>query len=287
MSPKVRIGAVSYLNTRPLVFGLEQGLGAGRIELSYAVPAQLADSMAAGDLDIALMPIIELARMPGLEVVPGLGIVTHGPSRSVLLVSRRPVDEIRTVALDRDSRTSNALVRVLFDEAWGCGPAFETGPAELVRALEQYDAVVRIGDKALFDPLPDDGIVHDLGTVWTETTGLPFVFAAWVAHPGVVDREIYRMLHESRRRGSKVIDAIADDYTWNGAQYPEIAREYLTHNIRFRLGSTEIRAMERFFQSARRLRVIERAPEIRLAFERWSECHEIAENSPAAPEHSA
>ena len=98
MSAKIRIGAVSYLNTRPLVFGLEQGVGEDRIELSYSVPARLADRMIAGELDIALMPVIELAKMPELEIVPGLAIGTSGPSRSVLLISRRPIERVESVA---------------------------------------------------------------------------------------------------------------------------------------------------------------------------------------------
>ena len=181
MAGRVRIGAVAYLNTYPLVHGMQRGLGAGRVELSLDVPAVLSDRMQAGQLDIALLPVIELARMPELELVPGLGIVTRGPSRSVLLVSRRPIDAIRTIALDPESRTSNALVRVLCARAWGVEPEFRDGPADLQGALEACDAVVRIGDKALFETVPQDCEAHDLGTAWTESTGLPFVFAAWGA----------------------------------------------------------------------------------------------------------
>src|SRR5262245_62540185 len=113
MTTPVRIGAVSYLNTRPLVFGLEQGIGGGRIALSYDVPSVLASRMAAGELDVALLPAIELARIPDLAIFPGLAIGSLGACRSVLLVSPLPLDEIRSIALDPESRTSNALVQVL------------------------------------------------------------------------------------------------------------------------------------------------------------------------------
>ncbi len=272
----IRIGAVSYLNTRPLVHGLEQHAVADRIELSFATPSDLAAQMARGALDMALLPVIELARIPDLELVPGLAIGTHGASRSVLLVSNCPMDEIDTLALDPESRTTNTLARVLLAEVWKRHPTTRRGSPSLDDDLGVCDAVVRIGDKALFEPLPEGALAEDLGAVWTRETGLPFVFAVWAARPGVVDRELYRALHDSRRKGSRAIDRIAEDYTWHGTSYPEIVREYLTHGIRFRLGTAEIQAIERFFRLAHGLGLIERIPEIRLAFQRWTTCHETA-----------
>ena len=272
----IRIGAVSYLNTRPLVHGLEQGSVADRIELSFATPSGLAEQMARGALDVALLPVIELARIENLELVPGLAIGTHGMSRSVLLVSNCPPDEIESVALDPESRTTNALARVLLSRVWNRHPTTHMGSPSLEDDLGAGDAAVRIGDKALFDPLPEGAQAADLGAVWTHETGLPFVFAAWAARVGVVDQELYRALHDSRRRGSKAIDSIARDYTWHGRSYPEIVREYLTHGIRFRLGTTEIRAIELFFRLAHGLGLIERIPEIRPASERWTACHATA-----------
>jgi len=277
MRAPTRIGAVAYLNTRPLVHGLERGLGRGAIELSYAVPSALADRMAEGALDVALLPIVELARLGDLELVPGLGIVTFGASRSVLLVARTPVEQIRSVALDRDSRTSNALTQVLFANVWRRKPEFSLGPASLDDALAGHDAAVRIGDKALFEAPPDGVFVYDLGEVWTENTGLPFVFAAWAARVGFVDRELYRILHDSRREGAKVIREIANGYEWNGKHHPSIAFAYLTEHIRFRLGSAELQAIEKFFRAAHEIGIVERIPEIRLAMQRRTGCHETAE----------
>jgi chorismate dehydratase len=273
---KIRVGAVSYLNTKPLIHGLEQGLGSDRIELSVDVPAVLAGRMQQGEIDVALLPVIELARMPDLEIVPGLGITTFGPSRSVLLVSRVPVTSIERVALDRESRTSNALAQVLFAEVWSRSPNFELGPFALDQALNEHDAVVRIGDKALFESPPDGVEIHDLGEVWTRASGLPFVFAAWAAPPGVVDREIYRILHDSRRSGVKVIDRIAEEFRWNGKYDPALVRGYLMEHIQYRLGAVEVQAIKRFLALAERLKLVNRAPEIRLALGRWTSCHEIA-----------
>jgi chorismate dehydratase len=274
---RVRIGAVSYLNTRPLVYGMARGLGADRIRLSFATPAVLADRLAAGELDVALLPVIELARIPDLELVPGLGIVTRGPSRSVLLVAGRPAGEIESIALDPDSRTSNALARVLLAEVWNRQPEVRAGSSNLAEALEAADAAVRIGDKALLESRPEGAHVYDLGEVWSSRTHLPFVYAAWAARRGVIDRELYRVLHDSRRAGGRAVDRIAAEYAWRGRHYPEVAKAYLTEHIHFRLGSAEIGAMERFFRAAHRLGAIDAVPEIRLALPRRTGCHEAAE----------
>ena len=263
--PKIRTGAVSYLNTRPLVFGIEQGLGADRLDLTYDVPSVLANRMAVGEIDLALLPVIELARIPDLVVVPGLAIGSLGNCRSVLLVAKKPLANVRHVALDPESSTSNALAVVLCATAWGIAPEFVAGPRDLALALEEHDAAVRIGDKALFEPLPEGTIAYDLGGAWTARTTLPFVFAVWAARPGVVDREVYEALHASRRAGAAALPAIAADYTWNGRQYPEIAYSYLRDAMRYRLGDPEVAAMRRFLAAAAEIDVIDAAPLITLA----------------------
>lgn len=271
-----RVGAVAYLNARPLVHGLEQDAEQGLLQLEYEVPSRLTPRMRSGDLDIALIPIIGLTEMPDLELVPGIGIGTRGESRSVLLVSRRPLDQIRTLALDPESRTSNILAQLLLAKRYDVQPEAKVGPLGLQQALERYDAVVRIGDKALFESHPESVTVLDLGTAWTDWTGLPFIFAAWFARPGVLTRETYRRLHDSRRRGIAAIDQIAADYSWEGPTDPQLAAHYLRHHIHHRLGSPEIEAMKRFFDYAHELALIEENPTIRLALQRTTQCHETA-----------
>lgn len=261
---RVRVGAVTYLNARPLVHGFEQGLGKERIDLCYEVPSVLAARLAAGQIDLALLPTIELARIPNLVVVPGIGISSRGPAASVLLVTRKPLEEIRSVALDPESRTSNALVRVLFAEGWGGHPEFHEGSVDLGESLLLHDAAVRIGDKALFDPLPPGAHAFDLGEAWTNRTGLPFVYAVWACPLGVLDRELYEILHASKRKGTRDLESIARDYVWNGERDPEKSLHYLTANIFYRFGAAELQSVRRFHESARRAGVTEREPEIRL-----------------------
>jgi chorismate dehydratase len=272
MSRKVRIGVVSYLNARPLVFGLEQGLLAQRVELVHDVPSSLADRMARGELDVALLPVAGLAEIPGLEIVPGLAIVSRGPARSVLLVSKCPPSEVRRVALDPESRTSNAMTRVLLAEHWGTRPEFEIGKLDLDENLRSFDAVLRMGDKALFENVPEGTVAHDLGEVWTASTGLPFVYAVWAIREGVLDRELYQAFHQSKRQGTKMIDAIAEDYTWEGRQYPELSRAYLRESIRFLLGADAMRGLRRFMTAAVQHGAIADPPALRLALTAGTAC---------------
>lgn len=264
---KLRVGAVSYLNARPLVLGFEQGVASDRITLSYDVPSALADRMERGEFEIALLPAIELARIPDLTVVPGLAIGSYGPCRSVLLVAKRPLDAIRRLALDPESRTSNVLAEILLRERGE--PECLPGPRDLDDALAEADAAVRIGDKALFEPTPKGTTAHDLGAIWTERTGLPFVFAVWAALPTIVDRSLYRAFHRSRGYGAKALDAIAEDYEYQGKRYPEIARAYLKENIRYRLGSAELEALRRFHRTAYQWGLIEEPHLVRPMF--WPE----------------
>lgn len=276
MPGPLRVGAVSYLNTRPLVLGFEQGLDEGRIELSYDVPARLADAMRAGSLDAALLPVIELAFLPEMEILPGLSISCRGPARSVLVVAKRPWTEVKTVALDPESRTSNALARLLLSEVPGPARRFAAGPIDLDEVLAGHDAAVRIGDKALFDPVPAEARVLDLGDAWTARTGLPFVFAVWAVRRGAIDAKTYRLFHRSFRAGRAQIDRIAADYAWHGVRRPDVSGPYLRDHMRYRLGAEEFRAMRRFLAEAASAGIVGRVPDLRLA--RWREtgCDAIA-----------
>jgi chorismate dehydratase len=267
MQGRIRVGAVGYLNTRPLVHGFEQGLGHDRIELSYAVPSTLADRLAREELDVALIPVIELARIPEPEIVPGLGIISRGPARSVFLISSGPPERARSVGLDPESRTTNAMTRILYDRVFKARPNFAPGPVDLPASLTEHDAVVRIGDKALFESPPAGARSIDLGELWDRTMGVPFVYAVWAARPGVLDDGLHRLFLESYRRGKEALDRIAAGYTWRGRSFPELSKAYLTHNILFDLGPDEAEGLRVFLAAAAALGLIRSAPEIGLGRE--------------------
>jgi chorismate dehydratase len=163
-------------------------------------------------------------------------------------------------------------VQVLCREAWGIAPRFEAGPRDLDLALTEHDAAVRIGDKALFDTLPAGAHAYDLGEAWTTLTRLPFVFAVWATRLEAMDRDVYQLLHDSKRAADLVLDVIADDYTYGGRQYPEVARSYLREAIRYRFGAQELAGLRRFLDAAARLGLVPSAFDLRIAFSAEARC---------------
>jgi chorismate dehydratase len=269
---RVRLGAVSFLNAKPLVHGLAEGPAAESIELSFDVPSALATKLAEGQLDGALLPTIELARIPGLVALPGLSISSNGPSASVLLVSKKPVEDVASVALDPDSRTSNALVQVLFARAWRTAPRFSPAPLDLGEALARHDAAVRIGDKALFESRPAGLFVTDLGETWTRTTSRPFVYAVWALRESVASREVYQLLHSARRRGSKAIERIAAEQAGARGRDEATILDYLKHKMVYRLGAAEWDGLRAFLAEAGRLGLAGSPDAARLATFQESAC---------------
>ena len=208
---------------------------------------------------MVLLSSIELGRISGLTVLPGLAIGSLGPVRSVLLVSRVPVDRIGTLALDPASRTSNALAEILLRERHGVAPVTEECRGTMDEALALHDAVIRIGDAALFSDPPAGTTVTDLGEAWTEWTSLPFVYAVWVAREGVLDGDLCEAFHASARLGQASVDAIAGK-----TQDPARVRRYLTENIRYGLGPEELAGLGRFLELAAARALLPRVPEVRL-----------------------
>ena len=181
--PKIRVGAVNYLNTKPLVYELEAL--APQVELVFDLPSRLADGLAAAEYDVALIPSIEYFQDPTYTTVSDACIACRGPVLSVKLFSRVPAQQIRTLALDEGSRTSVALVRILLHERFGLEPQLEPLPIGNSMADTSADAVLLIGDRAIHSPLGTFAEVWDLGDQWCRWAELPFVFAVWTARAGV------------------------------------------------------------------------------------------------------
>src|SRR5487761_52008 len=206
--PKIRLGAVSYLNTKPLIYRLSEL--APRAELVLDLPSRLADGLAPSGLDVALIPSIEYFRDPGYAIVSDACIACRGPVMSVKLFSRVPLDEIRTLALDEGSRTSVALVRILLKERFALEPRLEPLPIGSSVSDSAADAVLVIGDRAMHSPGGPFAAVWDLGDQWVQWAGLPFVFAMWVARPGVELGGLAELLSQARDLGLAHLDVLAE-----------------------------------------------------------------------------
>jgi chorismate dehydratase len=248
---KLRVCAVSFLNTTPLVWGMLHGSQQGLFTLDFRIPSACADQMASGAADIGIVPCFELTRQD-LEIIPGTGIACHGPVRSILLVSRRPAGEIRTLAVDSSSRTSVQLARVILERRYGAEYVAIPHAPDLDGMLRVADAALIIGDPALrLDPALLPYEVHDLGGEWVEMTGLPMVFAVWAARKGVVTPEVVEAFRESCRYGREHMDEIVASESPRRGFTSELVREYLTRNIVHELGPRDYKGMELFLRFAR------------------------------------
>lgn len=245
----MRIGAVSYLNTKPLVYSLAEL--APRAKIVYDLPSRLADDLAAGKLDVALIPSVEYFQNPDYAIVSDACIGCRGPVLSVKLLSRVPMDKIRTLALDEGSRTSVALVRILLKERYGLSPRLLPFPLGAAAEKVDADAILMIGDRAMHPPA---GFTHewDLGDEWCRWAELPFVFAMWVARKEMLPDlgEIEVALSRARDEGVAHLEEIAERESKTVGLTYEQCLSYLRDNLYFFLGPRERRGLELFRELA-------------------------------------
>jgi len=247
---RIRVGAVTYLNARPLIFSL--AARAPEVELVIDLPSRLADALAAGRLDVAMIPSIEYARGPGYAIISDACIACSGAVRSVKLYSRVPLERLRSLALDEGSRTSAALVRILLKERFGVSPETRPLPIEASSDATSADAVMLIGDRGM---LPGDGAFEfewDLGEVWSRWTGLPFVFAMWIARPGVDLRGVEEVLTAARDEGITRLDEIARQAAPDLGIPEADCLSYLRDHLEFHFGPRQRQGLEHFYALAGR-----------------------------------
>ena len=259
----VRVGAVTYLNARPLYRGLAAASDLIALELDH--PSRLADRLAAGDLDVALIPSVEYFRgaASGYQVLPGFAIAARGPVWSVKLFARTRFHEIRRLALDAGSRTSRALARVWLAEAHGVRPPIiEDLPIGVSPLESTADAVLVIGDRAMKVPEAGFEQVVDLGAAWVGLTGLPFVFALWVVRPGVDLGELPVILEACRARGLAEADQIALEHASRLGLRPSDCYDYLTHVLSYELGRPELDGLKLFARKAEALGLVPKGGDI-------------------------
>jgi chorismate dehydratase len=241
--PTLRVGAVNYLNTKPLIERLTDF--APNIELSLDLPSRLADQLAAGELDVGLIPVVEYFR-GGYTFVPNISIASRGPVLSVTLFSKVPWPEIRTVALDEGSRTSAALTRILLEKRYGVKPVVQALPIDAPADHLTTDAVLLIGDRAMRACLPGFRYSYDLGEEWTAWTGLPMVYAVWAVRRGVELGEAEAAFRRAKEYGLAHAGEIAQREAAALGLDPGFCRRYLANILRYDLGPQELAGMRKF-----------------------------------------
>ena len=272
----LKISAISFLNTAPLMWDFEHEPTREireNFEVDYTLPSRCAEALAAGEADIGIIPVITTAEIAGLVVLPDVAIASRNKVRSIQLVSKRPMEEIRTVAVDTSSRTSVGLTQVLLTKFFGGRRPLKPMAPVLEAMLESCDAGLLIGDPAMM--VKTEGLYaydlysYDLGEVWRAKTGLPFVFAVWAVRKAALAQmraglELGGIFRRSRDHGLLPANVAAIAREWAprmGLEEAEIA-SYLQENIHYRLDAECRKGLALYFALAAECGVIEQAPEL-------------------------
>jgi chorismate dehydratase len=245
---------VSFLNAKPLIYGLDSDPG---VKLALDVPSRLLDGLLDERYDVALLPVIDFQRMPGLRLVPSGGIGCDGPTLTVRIFSPVPLRQIRTLACDTDSHTSVALARIVLARLYDVRPSFVDLAAG---AMAGDTALLLIGDKVVCEEPKDLPHQLDLGDAWKHLTGLPFVFAAWIARDGVDLRDLPERLELAKRDGLAHLDEIIQRYAVPRGWPADVAHRYLAEHLKFDVGAEQVQAIRRFHQFAFEEGLIDHAP---------------------------
>ena len=248
----LRIGSVSYLNAKPLIYGLDE---ADDLRLTLDVPSRLLDGLRQRLFDVALLPVIDYQRLDGLRLLTSGGIGSDGPTLTVRIFSRVPVQRITTLAVDTDSHTSVALAKIILAESLNLRPKFTD-----LQTHTDAEARLLIGDKVVCNE--PAGFEHqiDLGQAWKELTGLPFLFAAWTAHRDADLGDLPQRLESAKRLGLANIEQIVERYAVPRGWPAGLARQYLTKNLIYDVGPQLLEAVRRFHELAARYGIIAQPP---------------------------
>lgn len=237
---KIRVGAVSYLNTKPLVFGLEKGLMKDEVELQYDYPGKIAQALLDDSIDVGLVPVAIIPDMKEHHLVADYCIAADGPVASVCLFSEVPIEEITTVLLDYQSRTSVILVQYLLKEYWHLNPVFKKAGVDFIDQIKGTAAAVVIGDRA-FRQRKISPFIYDLGEAWKKHTGLPFVFAAWVSNKPL-PANFTAAFNKANEYGLQRLDEVIEE---NPCDEFDL-KKYYTQYIRYHLDETKRKGLQKF-----------------------------------------
>jgi chorismate dehydratase len=267
---RLRISAISYLNTAPLMWDFEHGDAGKDFEISYTLPSGCAAALRAGTADIGIIPAVAYASIPDLAILPGVAIASRQAVRSILLVSKVPMAEIHSVALDTSSMTSVALTKVLFAKWWGGKPDYQAMEPDLDEMLATHDAALVIGDPALKIDR-SRYMAYDLADEWIRLTNKPFVFAFWAIRSEALGQacpslNLTTVFQQSRDHGltPASITQIAREWAPRLLLSEDSVRSYLSDNIYYHLDVACLEGLRLFYQYAQECGALPAAPEMRF-----------------------
>lgn len=265
---RLRISTISFLNTVPLMWDFEHGPAGSDFEISYTVPSACAAELQAGTADIGIIPVAAYAQIPDLAIIPRIAIASRRPVRSILLVSKVPLEKIRTIALDTSSMTSVALTKVLFERWLGGARVFHPMAPDLDAMLREHDACLVIGDTALKIDRTRY-LTFDLAEEWIRFTGKPFVFAFWAIRRTVLTNaspDLAAIFQNSRDHGlqPESVDLIAREWAERIELSEAEIRFYLTENIHYQLDAGCLEGLQLFYQYAAECGALPAAPPLQF-----------------------
>lgn len=253
---RLRISAISYLNTAPLMWDFDHGHVGSQFEINYTIPSLCAASLQAGTADIGIIPAAAYATIPSLSVIPGVAIASRRAVRSILLVCKAPLAEIKSVALDSSSMTSVALTKVLFAKWWGGTRDYAAMAPNVEQMLAEHDAALVIGDPALRIDR-SRYLTYDLAEEWIRFTGKPFVFAFWAIRQAAlreteVSPDLASTFQRSRDHGllPANVDQISRDWAPRLDLSQEQVRTYLVDHIHYQLDPACLEGLNLFYREA-------------------------------------
>lgn len=262
MKDLIRFGYHDFLNVKPLIDSIVRKEISHRLDLVAGVPSMLADMMKKGELDLGWIPSIEYANLNDFLIVPDISISSCRAIKSVVLISKVEIEKLSKIALDTNSRTSVAMVKILLKE-YGIEPEFVPMPPDFSSMMEKTDAALIIGDNAL--KAEKEGYrVYDLGEEWHRITGLPFVHALLLVRPSFSLGDQLNILYDARDRGLKQIERIVDEESKRLGLDKELCRDYLKKRIYYRLGKEEIEGLKGFYSLAKREGFLKKEAELRF-----------------------
>lgn len=268
--PPLRISAISFLNTAPLMWDFENAETAARLrehfDISYTIPSHCAEQLKEGSADIGIIPVAAYTVIPDLVIVPDVAIAAKNKVRSILLVSKVSLEKIRSVATDDSSRTSAALVEIYLRKFVGIDPGFSRQNPSLKEMLQWHDAALLIGDPAL-QARTDGYFVYDLAEEWKRWTGRPFVFAFWAVRKAALqasapELNIAQVFQQSRDNGLKHIPEIASVWAPRLELPANLISQYLTDNVDYSLDAENLEGLQLFFRYGVECGVFSRVPEL-------------------------
>ena len=264
---RLRVAAISYLNTAPLMWDFDWGELRRKYEVAYTLPSACAEMLRAGTADIGIIPAATYATIPDLIIVPDVAIATRGPVASIYLASKVPLDQVKTIAADTSSRSSVALLKVLMAEKWQLEPEFVPAEPKIDKMLRSADAALLIGDPALvLGKKPPPGVqLYDLGEEWVNWTGKPFVFAFWAVRKAAKpDGQVARDFQFSRDHGlePQSIAKIAKEWRTRIGLSEDEVMQYFTRNIEYQLAPDCLDGLSLFYRYAEETGALPKAPEL-------------------------